>query len=360
MRLKLISEVQTGEVLAKPLYLQNGSMLVGSGVKLTARMIERLRGMGIDRVYTEDSLTMDINPEDVISEQTRREAVQAVRRAMLQTIDGTLVKSRAASYDIGSTFRNVFNNILNDISKRDQVMINMASLHTADGYLFHHSVNVAILAGIMGLSKGYNPAQLEELGVGALLFDIGMVQIEKPTWNKKDELTDDDRKQIELHTEKGFQLLRNRFDIPLVSAHCAYQHHERYDGRGYPRHLKSKEIHEYAQIVAIADVYDALTSVRPHRNRLKPSEAIEYLYASGNGAFDLGMVQQFTENICIYPVSTTVMLSTGQIGVVSANRRGSVQRPTVRILREENGVELKSPYEIDLRERLNVTIISSI
>src|SRR5690606_37562448 len=138
------------------------------------------------------------------------------------------------------------------------------------------------------------------------------------------------------------------------------QHHERYDGRGYPRQLKGHEIHEYAQLIAIADVYDALTSVRPYRNRLRPSEAIEYLYGTGNAQFDLALVQRFTEHVCIYPVSTTIMLSTGQIGVVSANHKGSVQRPTVRILRDADGLELKSPYEIDLRKHLNVTIISSL
>lgn len=360
MRIKSIDSVQEGELLAKPILLENGSVLVGIGVRITGQLIKRLKSLGIDRIYVEDKLTHDIVPEDVISEETRREAVTEVHRAMMQIVDGTLLKSRAASHDLGNVFRNVFNRILQDISRRKNVMINLINLHTTDGYLFHHAVNVAILAGIVGLSRGYNQQQLEELGVGALLFDVGMTQVPAAIRDKKGPLTAEERKEMQLHTEIGFNLLRSRFDISLLSAHCALQHHERFDGLGYPRGLKGKEIHEYAQIVAIADVYDALTSVRPYRNRYKPSEAIEYLFGNGNAQFDLELVRVFCEHVCIYPVSTTVMLNTGQIGVVSANHPGSVQRPTVRVLREPDGRSVSSPYEMDLRKELNVTIISSL
>src|SRR5690606_19128246 len=98
-------------------------------------------------------------PEDVISEETRREAVRAVRRTMLQLVDTSGMRSRAASFEVGTAFRNVFNTILNEISQRDQVMLNLSTLNTADEYLFHHSVNVAILAGIVGMAMGYNRSQ---------------------------------------------------------------------------------------------------------------------------------------------------------------------------------------------------------
>lgn len=360
MRVKLIDSAEEGDVLAKSILLENGGVLAAAGVRLTWQLIRRLKELGIDRVYVEDDLTGDIVPEDVVTEETRQEAVAAVYRAMTQIIDGTLIKSRAADREIGSVFRGVFNRILRDISRRDNVMVNLVSLHTTDGYLFHHAVNVAILAGIVGLSRGYSQQQLEDLGVGALLFDIGMTLVPASIREKRGPLTHDERVEMQRHTETGFELLRNRFDISLVSAHCALQHHERYDGLGYPRGLKGEDIHEFARIVAIADVFDALTSVRPHRNRYKPSEAIEYLFASGNALFDLELVRLFCRHVCIYPVSTTVMLNTGQIGVVSANHPGIVQRPTVRIVREADGRAVNGPYEIDLRKELNVTIISSL
>jgi HD-GYP domain-containing protein (c-di-GMP phosphodiesterase class II) len=360
MRLKHIDSIEDGDIVGKPILLANGNVLVGVGLKLNTKFVERLRNLGIDRVYIEDLHTMDIIPEDVIEDETRKEAVTAVHKTMTDLIDITVTKGRSIDRDIGSTFRNVFSSILSDLTRKKNIMINLTNLHTTEGYLFHHSVNVAILAGILGLTKGYNRQQMEELGVGALLFDIGMTQIPTEVWNRKGTLNEAERAVMRTHTEKGFDLLRGRFDISLLSAHCAYQHHERYDGCGYPRELKANEIHEYAQIVAIADVFDALTSNRPHRNRFKPNDAIELLFASGNSMFDLEIVRLFCQNISIYPVSTTVMLSSGQIGVVSANHAGSIQRPTIRILRESDGKETSSPYELDMRKELNVTIISSL
>lgn len=360
MRLKHIDTIQEGDVVGKPILLENGNVLVGVGLKLNERSVERLRKLGIDRVYIEDANTMDIIPEDVIEEDTRKEAVSEVHKTMTQLIDITVTKGRSVNRNLGSTFRNVFSAILSDLTRKKNIMINLTNLHTTEGYLFHHSVNVAILAGILGLSKGYNRQQMEELGVGALLFDIGMTQVPSEVWNKKGALSEAERAIMHTHTEKGFELLRNRFDISLLSAHCAYQHHERYDGQGYPRQLRASEIHEYAQIVAIADVFDALTSTRPYRNRYKPNDAIELLFASGNAMFDLDIVLLFCKHICIYPVSTTVMLSSRQIGVISANHPGMIQRPTVRVLRESDGREVNSPYELDMRKELTVTIISSL
>lgn len=360
MRIKHIDMVRDGEIVAKPILLPNGNVLVGVGYKLDERMIRRLKSIGVDRVYIEDSLTSDVVPEDVVSEDTRREALHTVHKAMTEMLDLEVTKGRTVNRDLGSTFRNMFNGIVSDLSRRKNVMVNLTSLHTTEGYLFHHAVNVAILAGILGMSKGYNRQQMEELGVGALLFDIGMTQIPAELWNKQGTLTDEERKLMQKHTEKGFDLLRHRFDISLLSAHCALQHHERIDGNGYPRGIKGGEIQEYAQIVAIADVYDALTSVRPYRKRYKPSEALEFLMASGGTLFDLELVKLFVQHISIYPIATTVMLNSGQIGVVTANHPKLVHRPTVRILREADGKEVSSPYEIDLRKELELTIISSL
>lgn len=142
---------------------------------------------------------------------------------------------------------------------------------------FYHSVNVATIAGVIGIAKGYRPQQLLDLGIGALLFDIGMTQLPDELWRKKGELTKEETEIVRRHTYLGFELLRRQRNISLFSAHCALQHHERCDGNGYPRPLSGDDIHEYARIVAIADVFDALTSARYHRRQYSPHEAAEYL-----------------------------------------------------------------------------------
>jgi HD-GYP domain-containing protein (c-di-GMP phosphodiesterase class II) len=360
MRRVHINLVKTGEKLARPILRENGNVLLGAGIELNDKFIDRLRDMGIDMLYIEDGNTTDIIPDEIIRDETRKSAVETIYKSINTMMDTPATRGRAVAPELGRTFRNVFGTIMQDLVGRTDVMVSLTSIHGTDAYLFQHSVNVAILAGIMGLAKGYNRNQIEELGIGALLFDIGMTKLPKELVNKTSSLTPDERALMEKHTTEGFNILRQQHDISLLSAHCALQHHERYDGSGYPRGLKKDEIHEYAQIVALADVYDALTSPRSYRNRHTPSEAIEYLFAAGNTSFDIELIQLFCRHISIYPVATTVLLNTGQIGVVTANNSLAVHRPTVRILREADGTPLAEPYELDLKEDLHLMIVKEL
>ncbi|MUT68461.1 HD-GYP domain-containing protein [Paenibacillus sp. NEAU-GSW1] len=360
MRRVQIGLVKPGDKLAKPIFQDNGSVLLGEGVELNERFINRLHTLGIDVIYIEDGLTEDLVPDETLSDETRRHAADVIYKTMNSFKEQSPIKGRAIAPDLGRTFRNVFGEIMTELSTRPNVLVNLTSIHTTDGYLFQHAVNVAVLAGVMGIAKGYNRNQLEELGVGALMFDIGMTRVPKELLNKSGKLTPEERAIVENHTKDGFDILRKYHDISIVSAHCALQHHERYDGTGYPRGLKRDEIHMYAQIVAIADVYDALTSPRPHRKRYTPSEAIEFLFAAGNTYFDFDLIKLFCRHISIYPVSTTLLLSSGQIGVVSVNSELALHRPRIRIIREADGKEPATPYDLELKDELHLTIVKEI
>ncbi|MBB3108515.1 HD-GYP domain-containing protein (c-di-GMP phosphodiesterase class II) [Paenibacillus phyllosphaerae] len=360
MRRAHISSVKPGDKLGRAIFQENGNVLLGDGVELTQRFIDRLTNMGIDMVYIEDPFTEDLEPSNAISDETRKKAISTVHKTMTSLMDAPTTRGRAIAPEMGRTFRNVFGQLLNDLAAREELLVSLTNIQATDAYLFNHSVNVAILAGIMGVAKGYNRNQLEELGVGALLFDIGMTQMPKELLGKTSPITQEERAVIEKHAEDGFNLLRSQHDISLLSAHCAFQHHERFDGSGYPRKIKGSEIHEYAQIVAIADVYDALTSPRPHRRRYTPTEAIEFLFAAGGTFFDVNLIKMFCQHISIYPIATTVLLSTGQIAVVCRNNMLAVHRPTVRILREPDGNPPAAPYEIELKDTHNLMIVKEV
>lgn len=357
MRKLHISSVRPGDVIAKPIFTESGNILLGSGMEMTDRYIDRLKNMGIDTIYIEDKHTADIIPEDVIRDETRKEAVDTVYKTMTGLMDQPQLKGRCSLPELGTSFRKIFGNILEDVSSRKDILFSLSNLHVMDGYFFHHAVNVAVLAGIVGMAKGYNRNQLLDLGVGALLFDIGMTQLPKELWSKRTTLNEEERQRINYHAEDGFNLLRTQPNISVVSAHCALQHHERFDGSGYPRNLKGNEIHEYAQIVGLADLYDALVSPRPFRNGYTPNDAVEYLFACGNQLFDLNLVKLFLNHIAIFPVATTVQLNTGHIGVVSHVDPIAVNRPVIRIISEPDGSPPLSPYEIDLKNRENFSII---
>ncbi|MGN7471628.1 HD-GYP domain-containing protein [Brevibacillus sp. SAFN-007a] len=362
MRKLHITSVKPGDVIAKSIFQENGNILLGMGVQLTERYIERLKQLGIDTLYIQDKRTDDIIPEDVIRDETRKQAVDAVYKTMTTLMDQPHVKRRTSPPDFGSAFQKVFREILQDLSSRKDVLVHLSSLHVMDGYFFHHAVNVAVLAGVVGLAKGYNQQQMMELGIGALLFDIGMTQVPKELWSLRKELTAEERQRLQYHTEEGFRILRSQPAISVVSAHCALQHHERYNGTGYPRQLSGKDIHEYARIVAIADVFDALISPRPFRQRYSPSEATEYLFASGNTYFDLELLKLFLQHVAIFPIASTVQLSSGHTGVVSRVNPLAVNRPTIRILTNEDGSEVATPFEINLYDKdwMNVTIVRAL
>jgi hypothetical protein len=177
MRKLQIGMVKPGDKVAKPIFQENGNVLLGEGVELNDRYIDRLRNLGIDFIFIEDGLTADLIPEDTIRDETRKQAVDTIYKTMNSFKDQTVTKGRTIAPDMGRNFRAVFGQIMQDLSSRPNMLVNLTSIHAMDGYLFQHSFNVAVLAGIMGIAKGFNRNQLEELGIGALLFDIGMTKV---------------------------------------------------------------------------------------------------------------------------------------------------------------------------------------
>lgn len=358
MRKVSIQIVKPGERLARDIITDNGNILLRAGRELNTVLLDRLSKLGVDTVYIEDRLTEDIRPFESLNETTRLQTLKTVRHTMLRAARDPSIESRAAAPQLGALFRDVFKRLLEAMSARDSMLVNLADLHVNNDYLFTQSINVATLSILMGLSKGYNESQLEELGMGALLADIGMIQIPQTLWNKKALLTPEERAIIRTHPEVGFQFLKQQDGIGLVSALCANQHHERYDGEGYPNNLKGDEIHEYAQIIAIADVYSALTSTRMHRQRYTPGEALEYLYAVGDSHFSLSALQLFTAQVAIYPVASTVLLNTGQTAVVYEVKPSLVTRPIVRIISEADGSPVAIQRNLDLSLHHKLTIVN--
>lgn len=360
MRRVHINNVRSGDIIAKTLFQENGNVLLGAGVELTDRYINRLQNLGIDYLYIEDALTADITPEEPISDATRNAAASEIFKTMNILKDSGVGKGRAMLPDIGKNFREIFGSIMTDLSSRPNIIVNLTNIHSLDSYLFQHSVNVAILAGIIGTAKGFNRIQLEELGIGALLFDIGMTKMPEKVIKQTGGLTEQEKKLLYTHPMEGFDILRKFHDISIVSAHCALQHHERFDGSGYPRGLKQNEIHLYGQIVGLADMYDALVSPRPYRKRYTNSEAIEFLFAAGGTYFDHDLIKLFCSHISIYPIASMLLLNTGQKVVVVSNSELALHRPVVRVIQEADGQAPKSPYELDLKNELHITIVKEI
>jgi HD-GYP domain-containing protein (c-di-GMP phosphodiesterase class II) len=189
-----------------------------------------------------------------------------------------------------------------------------------------------------------------------MLHDIGKTQISMKVLLKPGALSADEFAEMKRHAERGFYLLKDEPNIPLLAAHCAYQHHERLNGTGYPRGIKGDEIHEYAKWIGIVDSYDAMTSHRVYRDAMLPHQAVEALYSGSDILYDTSMLQLFRDKVAIYPIGLTVKLNTGQSAIVSDINSTCAHRPVIRILTDEDGVELKAPFDMDLSKNLNVLI----
>lgn len=340
MRRVLTQSLVSDMALAKAIYSSDGLVLLGAGVKLSPQYIKRLLDMGIMSVYIEDEISQGIECADVISEQTRIATVKSVRKMVDGYNRGKTVDSRQA--------KQLINTIVDELFYAKDVLVNMSDLRSKSDYTFYHMVNVAVLSVMTGVSLGYNELKLRDLGVGALLHDLGKVKIDEKIYNKPGALTNEEYEAIKLHATHGFQLLQQIRDINILCAHVAFQHHERFDGLGYPRGLKGDEIHDFARIVALADVFDALTSDRPYRQAMRPYHAVEYLVAMGGSQFDPDFTSVFIDNIALYPVGSFVELNTNQKAIVVAINKLHKTRPVVRVLTDSQGIALAEPYEQDL------------
>lgn len=345
-----------GMVLAKPVYNDIGLALIGIDIELTDSLIYRLLQLGVDSVYIHDSRTDDIIIEDPISDETREMALKAIKHTFKDMFSGQLTSRSLIKNDLASVFKPVLENMIKDLKSNHQAMLMLSTIYIKDLYLYTHSLQVGLYTISVGMAKGYNQQQILELGLGSLLHDIGKTEVPISILEKEGPLTKEEYDLIKEHTTHGFNMLRKEHGIPLLSAHCAYQHHERLDGSGYPRGIKGEDIHAYAKIVAIADVYDALISKRVYKEPILPHEALEYLYTKANTEFDKEILEIFRKTVAIYPIGVNLTLSSGESGIVVDINSNLPDRPIMRVLEKENK-SLSETYEIDLSKELSKMIV---
>lgn len=338
MRQVSVNSLTIGDILGKTIFSSSGRILLGKGVKLTPLYIAKLKDMGISIVYIEDDRFDDVMVEDVISEEHRREAMEILEKCS---------RSVRLGKDLdGFNLKRIISKIVEEILFKKDILVNMMDMRSLDSQMFAHSVNVCVLSTILGKALLLEREKLETLAIGAILHDIGKMQMDSKLITQAD-LTAEEIETLKTHTTLGFEDLRKRKDLNLVVAHIAFQHHEHMNGTGYPRHLKDDEIHPLAQIVGISDLYDKLTSDHSNSKRIMPHEACEILMGLAGMFYPLEMVRVFLRNIAAFPTGVTVRLNTGEIGVVVDQNLSMPARPIVRVFDEsEFGSNVVKEYNM--------------
>jgi len=358
MRYLPLCLIQEGMVNGRNLYGRNGELLLRSGTVIQKKYIQKLNGLGYDGLYIIDGLSDDIDVKEIINENLRISAVKTLTELFNfvedDTANPTALKSKL------NDITEIVNSFVENITNHKNAIVNMLDLISFDDYTYTHSINVAILSIILGISIDLNETRLQRLGLSAILHDIGKLFVPKEILNKPGKLTKKEFQLMSMHSYKGYKYLKDNFDFHPTIFLGALHHHEKFDGTGYPYRLSGKSIHLFGRIIAIADVYDALTSTRPYRKALPPSEAFEYIMSNAGSHFDGDIVKGFVKHIAPYPVGHMVKLSDNTTGIVMENYAHYGLRPKVKIIRHGN--EPVTPYIVDLKndpDKTNVTIVGA-
>ncbi|NLP41540.1 MAG: HD-GYP domain-containing protein [Veillonellaceae bacterium] len=346
-----LANLRPGMVVGRHIYGSDGRLLLNTGTVLTEAFINRLKKNGLGSIYIKNSYLDDIEIPEIIQEETRKKAVSLMQKSFDDLKSTASIKIEQ--------FEQAAKSIVDEVITNRQALVHLTDIRTYDNYTFGHSVNVCILSTVTGLQLGYSKSKLQTLALGALLHDVGKAFVPLEILNKPSHLTDDEMAVMRKHTETGFNVLRKQIEqIPLLAAHVAFQHHEKQNGSGYPRGLDGDHIHEFAKIVSIADVYDAVTADRPYRSCMPAHDAYELVVALSDIHFDPDILTTFLGNIALYPIGSFIALNSGEIGVVTNVISKLPTRPIVKVITDTDCKLLAQPYELDLTAELTIVVDS--
>lgn len=338
MRALTFDRIQPSMKLGKTLYAGDGRVLLHRGTELTQEYLNHLQNQGFTALYVQDGTSPEFELHELVGEQTRQQAVAAVKGSFEDLAGG-----RKLNQDWVGKRRlyNAATSIVAEVSGNRDLGVQMLELRSLDGYTFQHSVNVCILGMALAIKAGVEHNRLVDLAIGLLLHDIGKLLLPDDLRHLHGQVAPDRRREYERHCEGGYALLKDlgsTFGAPtrIVALH----HHERWDGQGFPKGLRGKEIHEFAQICAIADTYDRLTTSSAFGKQAPPHEALEYLMGAGDSLFRLSLVRDFLDIVAPYPLGSTVKLNTGEQGVVVRIEPGLPQRPVLSMVGRSEDFEL--------------------
>ncbi len=332
MRFIPIDRVKPGMVLAQSIFDDSACVLLGAYVELTKEYIEKLTERGFPGIYIEDELSKDIEIQEAISNTLRNEAVRSLRDC-----------------DIDQAM-NVAQKIVEELLNKKTVSLDMIDLRSFDEYTYRHSVNVAVLSTVVGMGMGLSTKELINLCAAAIFHDLGKLEIAEEILNKPGRLTDEEFAIMKQHPVLSYELIKSKWNISSTTKKAVLSHHENEDGSGYPHGLERDQIHLYAKIVHVADVYDALTTRRPYKKPYSPAEAMEYLMGGCGILFDQKIVKAFMRKVPLYPKGATVLLSTDESALIVENQKQNNMRPVVRL---EDGTQI----DLNDWDQLNVTIV---
>jgi HD-GYP domain-containing protein (c-di-GMP phosphodiesterase class II) len=336
------ANARVGMILRSTIYDVKGMPVLTQGETLTEEKLPLLARSCSAEILVEDSRTEDIVVGTLFAADLEAKASQALNILMVMNQGVTSGIQKGGLMGLVPPM----NKLVSCLYPTLMGEADISGTYSLQGYQYIHPVKVAELAMVLGRLAGAEKLELLTLGIAAALMNIGYMSLRPGLLEQPRPLEKDEWELVKKHPQLSIEMLKSS-GLQKDAIEAIAQHHERWDGKGYPNGLKGHEISLYARILGIADTYISLRSRRPYRKALRPHEAIEFIIAYSGELFDPELVKIFARQIPQYPAGITVVLSSGEGGVVSAPNPGHVARPVVRVL-TINGVPVREPFDLDL------------
>ncbi len=339
----------------------------------TEEELTRIRATGVREVYIDTELGLDVGNHAPTAAEVQAgieaEILQAAsapapvlqvsfaeevqRASRIHKQAHSVVKSVLQDVRLGRAVQldaveEVVEAITESVLRNAGALVGLSAIKDKDEYTFLHSVSVCTLMVTFAKNLGFSPDMIRLAGVGGLLHDTGKMKVPNEILNKPGRLTDEEFAIMRSHPEEGWKILKDIPDIDDITLDIALHHHERMDGSGYPHKLPGVAISKMAQMAAVVDVYDAITSDRCYHKGMPAPEGLRKLWEWSNFHFNPALVQAFMRCVGIYPVGSLVKLESGRLAVVIQQNEGTLLQPLVKAIFSTKSNSYITPVEIDL------------
>lgn len=338
--------------------------------------IEKIAGNGIREVYIDTAKGLDVidapTETEVKASITREMEIIAEKAKPVES--ASLHDEMARSQKVHGEANKIIHSLMQDVRLGKQIeleqvdpivgrmsesilrnqdaLLSLCRIKQKDNYTFLHSVSIGALMMSFARAVNLSPEEMRLVGIGGMLHDIGKMKVPDEILNKPGKLTDEEFDIMRSHVVYSRDILSDTPGIAQASLDVAAQHHERFDGSGYPLKLKGPEMSIYGQMASIVDVYDAITSDRCYHKGMEPTVALRKMFEWSKFHFNPELVHTFVRSIGIYPVGTLVMLESSRIGIVIEQREASLAQPLVRVVFNAKKDFYIKPEDVDLSKPL--------
>lgn len=290
-------------------------------------------------------------PHKVSLGEERRRAARLLPEAT-GTLTTLIASARAGIKVDAGELEPLVQRMIASVMRNPDALVPLARLKQMDTYATEHAVATAALIIALGRQQGLGEPELEKLAMGALVKDIGHAAIDAKLIAKPGSLSRAEYSVMQSHVEEGLAVLEATAKLPELSVAVLLEHHERFDGSGYPYHTAGENISAAGRMAAIVDSYDAMTSQRPYRLAISPSMALAQLYDERGNQFDPALVAAFVRTVGIYPVGTLVLLESGHLAVVDEIHPDNSLTPVVRVIYHTGRGQYVAPTTVDLARKM--------